>query len=184
MKAYEALESIRTVIRDAADLEDHQVFFRRSPNSFVAGNFIRLDTLTFVEDTDTRFCDGEADGESAGTQSLSKMATFTIQVACESLDNAGSSSAHELAHETRLALEWPEAYPRTLALVDVPLNPTDIGRTVDGRWVSVWAFDVQFRAMIDKERTLTGDVIEHVNITGTLTDGVTDTNLDFTVSKP
>lgn len=84
-----------------------------------------------------------------------------------------------LARTIRNSLEKPSIQhalnATDLAFVDVPHGPTDIAAIFGTGWEPRTTFDVRFRGWVEIQDTI--DVIEHVELTSELNDGVPTTQI-------
>lgn len=118
--------------------------------------------------------DDEVDVTYAGQD----LATFTVEAFADGM----TLGSHALSYiDDCIAELYDQARREAFMTANVGFvrvaNVVDLSGPLEGRMISRWATDVQF--YVPKGTTATESYIDTVGITGTLSDGVSDTNVEI-----
>jgi len=140
---------------------------------------VKLSLTTMVREQDPR----EEQDDNENETTLSTPYVFTVRAIAEDLQNTGQALETLTQAVNRFGFTEYRAVwcGNGIAIVDLPLSPTRLNRTVDGRTLNVFAIDVRIRAVLTTTLATVGTPVEIVTGEGTLQPG--DVPVPFDTSE-
>jgi hypothetical protein len=176
--AVAALAAIKAAYQDASGLSSGLVVWEDEEQAYwPAGEpCMRLNVTAAVREMDPRQTASLTD------TLLSAPYRFTVRALVESITNEGSALRTALSTCNKFEFTpWVEIWQANgIAIIDCPLAPTRLNRSVDGRMLAVFATDARFRAVLTDTIGQVSATIATVTGTGTIQPG--DIDAPFTAS--